>query len=56
MKKDYLKPEQHISVIEVQTDMLKASAPFEKDPTDDFGSKDREDFGGESDSEWGALW
>lgn len=54
MKKDYLKPEQHISVIEME-DLLQTSSSV-GGTTDEFDSKDREDFEGEGDSGWGALW
>lgn len=56
MKKDYLKPEQYISVFEVQTDMLEASYIEGGDQVGPSDSKDRGDFEGEGDSEWGALW
>lgn len=57
MKKDYLKPEQHISVIEME-DLLQTSSPVTDDEIQDgdVGSKDRGDFEGEGDSGWGALW
>lgn len=55
MKKEYSKPHMHISVLDIETDMLKASAPVVGGETDSPLSKDREDFGGE-DSSWGDLW
>ena len=57
MKKRYLKPEQHINVVEMEDLMqLQASAPVAGGETNNPLSKDREDFEGEGDSGWGALW
>lgn len=57
MKKRYLKPEQHINVVEMEDLMqLQASAPVVGGNATGGASKDREDFEGEGDSGWGTLW
>lgn len=56
MKKDYLKPELYIADLETEDlicDIISGSMNGEAKPAD---SKDREDFEGEGDSGWGALW
>lgn len=56
MKKDYLKPAISIESVEFKDIcVLDTSAPV-TDETVDPASKERENFEGEGDSGWGALW
>lgn len=57
MKKDYLKPTISIEKIELEdVYLMDTSAPVTGEESDNFSSKDREDFEGEGDSGWGNLW
>ena len=53
MRKIYIKPEIIVEDIEL-CDVIALS--IDPDGEGDAASKDREDFEGEGDSGWGALW